>query len=314
MPKTPPIHQFRRIFETAAAYINDTHSSNSSHVYGSGRSARRTARAPARGQGGASARQRLRHRTRSPAGWARVSSGACGSGSACWVGLALGRRRHLRQLGEHDAASRTMSALPQQARLRDAALLAKFHAVEVGQPPSCRGTSRLLRLELVRFVFASSRTWPKLFADNDIFCRITSSQRARRRPISLTRSSPRCSRMHTLIPDRCAICSTKTGEGLVRRRATRGCSARRGRVPRRAEHRRTGYSSGPAIAGAVRLHDCPKFLQNLSFQDNSERFDLGTMDASSRSPARLPLQPVPAPPFASRRSRAFEELTDRPAR
>ena len=71
------------------------------------------------------------------------------------------------------------------------------------------------------------------------------------------------------------------------------------------------YSFGIHNPGAVRLHNYPKFLQNL-VQDNGERFDLGTIDILRDRERGVPrynrfrrlLHKAPV--------RSFEELTDKP--
>ena len=71
------------------------------------------------------------------------------------------------------------------------------------------------------------------------------------------------------------------------------------------------YSFGIHNPGAVRLHNYPKFLQNL-VQDNGERFDLGTIDILRDRERGVPrynrfrrlLHKAPV--------KSFEELTDNP--
>ena len=71
------------------------------------------------------------------------------------------------------------------------------------------------------------------------------------------------------------------------------------------------YSFGIHNPGAVRLHNYPKFLQNLE-QDNGERFDLGTIDILRDRERGVPRynrfrRLLHKPPV-----RSFEELTDKP--
>jgi hypothetical protein len=118
--------------------------------------------------------------------------------------------------------------------------------------------------------------------------------------------------MHTLMPDHFTIRSADTGAGLANADLPE-LSGRRG-VDFLARFNLADlfYSFGIHNPGAVRLHNYPKFLQNL-VQDTGERFDLGTIDILRDRERGVPrynrfrrlLHKAPV--------RSFEELTDVPA-
>jgi hypothetical protein len=119
-------------------------------------------------------------------------------------------------------------------------------------------------------------------------------------------------RLHPLRPDHFTTVSAETGQGL----ANADLPALRGQrgveFLARFSPADLFYSFGTHNPGAVRLHNYPKFLQNL-VQDNGERFDLGTIDILRDRERGVPrynrfrrlLHKAPV--------RSFDELTDNPA-
>ena len=130
-------------------------------------------------------------------------------------------------------------------------------------------------------------------------------------PFSLTEEFVSVYRMHTLMPDHFTIRSADTGEGLANAELPE-LSGRRGvEFLARFNPADLFYSFGIHNPGAVRLHNYPKFLQNL-VQDNGERFDLGTIDILRDRERGVPRynrfrRLLHKPPVKS-----FEELTDNP--
>ena len=96
-------------------------------------------------------------------------------------------------------------------------------------------------------------------------------------PFSLTEEFVSVYRMHTLMPDHYTINSADTGAGLANAELPE-LSGRRGiEFLARFNLADLFYSFGTHHPGAVRLHNYPKFLQNLE-QDNGDRLDIGTID------------------------------------
>ena len=182
-----------------------------------------------------------------------------------------------------------------------------------GRPPSCRGRcSRTgLRTNWHGRFSKLQNVFPKL-ADNDIFSGIPGSPTEHHGvPFSLTEEFVSVYRMHTLMPDHFTIRSAETGEGLANAELPE-LSGRRGvEFLARFDPADLFYSFGIHNPGAVRLHNYPKFLQNL-VQDNGERFDLGTIDILRDRERGVPrynrfrrlLHKAPV--------KSFEELTDKP--
>ena len=130
-------------------------------------------------------------------------------------------------------------------------------------------------------------------------------------PFSLTEEFVSVYRMHTLMPDHFTIVSAATGKGLANAELPE-LSGRRGvEFLARFDLADLLYSFGTHNPGAVRLHNYPKFLQNL-VQDSGERFDLAAVDVLRDRERGVPrynrfrrlLHKTPV--------RSFEELTDNP--
>jgi len=166
----------------------------------------------------------------------------------------------------------------QQARLVLSALLAKIHTVEWScaiLPKDVLSTG--LRTNWYGRFSKLQNVFPKL-ADNDIFSGIPGSPTEHHGvPFTLTEEFVSVYRMHTLMPDHFTIKSAKTGEGLANAELPELLGRRGVEFLGRFELADLFYSLGIHNPGAVRLHNYPKFLQNL-VQDNGERFDIGTID------------------------------------
>jgi Animal haem peroxidase len=201
-----------------------------------------------------------------------------------WVGLSL---LHALFALEHNAICDGLKKhnplwdderLFQQARLVNAALLAKIHTVEWSTsilPNEVASTG--LRANW----FGLFEKLPKIFPgleDRDILRGIPGSPTEHHgAPYSLTEEFVSVYRMHTLMPDHFTFCSAETG-GELDLLELPELSGRRGvDVLARFNPADLFYSLGIAHPGAVRLHNYPKSLQNL-VQDNGERFDLGAVD------------------------------------
>jgi hypothetical protein len=201
-----------------------------------------------------------------------------------WVGLsllhglfALEHNAICDELKKHNALWDD-ERLFQQARLVNAALLAKIHTAEwstsiIPHPVASTG----VRANWFGLLEKLPNVFPGL-QDRDILRGIPGSPTEHHgTPFSLTEEFVSVYRMHTLMPDHFTFRSAATG-GELDQFELPDLSGRRGvDVLARFNPADLFYSLGIAHPGAVRLHNYPKSLQNL-VQDNGERFDLGTVD------------------------------------
>jgi hypothetical protein len=201
----------------------------------------------------------------------------------------------------------------QHARLINGALLAKIHTVE--------WTPAILPNPVIR---AAMRTnWhgalgdlQKVFSglnDNELLGGIPGSPTDHHTaPYSLTEEFVAIYRMHSLMPDDYTIRSHASG-AVLGEFTLPELSGRSGRkVIERFDCADLFYSLGVSHPGALRLHNFPKHLQNLT-QDNGDRLDLATVDILRDRERGVPrynrfrrlLHKAPVT--------SFEELTDNPA-
>ena len=312
VPKTPADAPKVAGSTRPPAYINEnTHWWDGSHVYGSSPAAQASLRAGRDGKVlvGPSGRLGVDPIT------GKEITGFTENG---WVGLSL---LHALFALEHNAICDTLKKhnplwdderVFQQARLVNSALLAKIHTVEWSTAILPREVlSTGLRTNWYGRFSRLQHVFPKL-ADNDIFSGIPGSPTEHHGvPFTLTEEFVTVYRMHTLMPDHFTILSARTGDGLANAELPE-LSGRRGvEFLARFEPADLFYSLGVHHPGAVRLHNYPKFLQNL-VQDSGERFDLGAVDILRDRERGVPrynrfrrlLQKAPV--------RSFEELTDVP--
>ena len=312
VPKTPADAPKVEGSKRPPAYINEnTHWWDGSHVYGSLPAAQASLRAGRDGKVLVSPSGRLGV---DPVTGKEIT----GFTENGWVGLSL---LHALFALEHNAICDKLKQhnplwdderLFQQARLVNSALLAKIHTVEWSTAILPREVlSTGLRTNWYGRFSKLQNVFPKL-ADNDIFSGIPGSPTEHHGvPFTLTEEFVSVYRMHTLMPDHFTILSAKTGGGLANADLPE-LSGRRGvEFLARFEPADLFYSFGVHHPGAVRLHNYPKFLQNL-VQDSGERFDLGTIDILRDRERGVPrynrfrrlLHKAPV--------KSFEELTDVP--
>jgi hypothetical protein len=201
----------------------------------------------------------------------------------------------------------------QQARLVNAALLAKIHTVEWSTAILPREVlSTGLRTNWYGRFSKLQNVFPPL-AENDIFSGIPGSPTDHTGvPFSLTEEFVSVYRMHTLMPDHFTIRSVDTGEGLANADLPE-LSGRQGvEFLARFNVEDLFYSFGIHNPGAVRLHNYPKFLQNL-VKDNGERFDLGTIDILRDRERGVPRYNRFRRLLNKPAVRSFEEISDNPA-
>ena len=200
----------------------------------------------------------------------------------------------------------------QQARLVNAALLAKIHTVE--------WSTAILPNPITQ---AALRTnWrgalgdlQKVFTglnDNEVLGGIPGSPTDHHSaPYSLTEEFVCVYRMHELMPDDYTISSYADGS-KIGQATLPDMSGKRGRkILEQFKAEDLLYSFGISYPGAIRLHNFPKHLQTL-VKDNGEQLDLGTVDVLRDRERGIPrynrfrrlLHKAPVT--------SFEELTDNP--
>jgi Animal haem peroxidase len=294
------------------AYINEnTHWWDGSHVYGSSAAAQASLRAGRDGKVLVSPSGRLGI---DPVTGKEIT----GFTENGWVGLsllhalfALEHNAICDQLKKHNALWDD-ERLFQQARLVNAALLAKIHTVEWSTAilPKDIITAGLKTNWYGRFSKLQN-IFPKI-ADNDLLSGIPGSPTEHHGvPFSLTEEFVSVYRMHTLMPDHFTIRSVETGDGLANAELPELLGRRGVEFLARFNPADLFYSFGIHNPGAIRLHNYPKFLQHL-VQDTGEQFDLGTIDILRDRERGVPrynrfLRLLHKSPVKS-----FEELTDVP--
>src|SRR5688572_19176577 len=191
-----------------------------------------------------------------------------------WVGLSL---LHALFALEHNAICDALKRhntkwdderLFHQARLVNAALLAKIHTVEWSTailPAEVLSTGLRTawhgRFSRIQNVFPG-------VADNDVFSGIPGSPTDHHGvTFSLTEEFVSVYRMHTLMPDHFTIVSAKTDAGLANAELPELLGHRGVEFLARFSPEDLFYSFGIHNPGAVRLHNYPKFLQNLVKDD-----------------------------------------------
>jgi hypothetical protein len=313
VPKTPADSPKVPGSTRPPAYVNEnTHWWDGSHVYGSSASAQASLRAGRDGKVLVSAGGRLGVDPVT----GREITGFTENG---WVGLSL---LHALFALEHNAICDTLKKhnahwdderLFQQARLVNAALLAKIHTVEWSTailPADI--TSAGLRANWHGFLPKLQNAFAGL-NDRDLLSGIPGSPTDHHGcPFSLTEEFVAVYRMHTLMPDDFVFRSAQTGGELARFQLPELSGQRGLDVLARFNPADLFYSLGIVHPGAVRLHNFPRTLQNLT-QDNGDRFDLGAVDILRDRERGVPRYNQFRRLLHKSAVTSFEELTDVPA-
>jgi hypothetical protein len=118
--------------------------------------------------------------------------------------------------------------------------------------------------------------------------------------------------MHPLMPDDYTFKSVATGRTLEQRTLPEIAGMRTADITERVTMPDLFYSFGTSHPGAIRLHNYPRFLQNLT-RDNGEHLDLAAVDILRDRERGVPRynqfrRLVHKPPVTS-----FDQLTDVPA-
>jgi hypothetical protein len=200
----------------------------------------------------------------------------------------------------------------QQARLVNAALLAKIHTVE-WTPAILPNpiTQAALRTNWHGALGDLQKVFPGI-NDNELLGGIPGSPTDHHTaPYSLTEEFVSVYRMHSLMPDDYTIRSLTDGSPL----ATFTLPQLSGREGRKVIEQFNGadlfYSLGVAHPGALRLHNFPRHLQNLT-QDNGDRLDLATIDILRDRERGVPRYNRFRRLFHKDPVRSFDELSDNP--
>jgi len=199
-----------------------------------------------------------------------------------------------------------------QARLINAALMAKIHTVE--------WTPAILPHDTVKSAMRTN--WhgalgklQNVFTalnDNELLGGIPGSPTDHHAaPYSLTEEFVAVYRMHPLMPDEYTIRSASTGAVLGQFELPELSGSRGRGIAERFDAADLFYSLGVAHPGALRLHNYPRHLQHL-VQENGERFDLGTIDILRDRERGVPRYNQFRRLFHKAPVRSFEELTDNP--
>jgi hypothetical protein len=313
VPKTPADAPKVEGSKRPPAYINEnTHWWDGSHVYGSSPAAQASLRAGREGKVLVSPSGRLGI---DPVTGKEIT----GFTENGWVGLSL---LHGLFALEHNAICDKLKQhnphwdderLFQQARLVNSALLAKIHTVEWSTAILPREVlSTGLKTNWYGRFSKLQNVFPKL-ADNDVFSGIPGSPTEHHGvPFTMTEEFVSVYRMHPLMPDHFTILSADSGDGLANAELPELAGRRGVEFLARFKPADLFYSLGVHNPGAVRLHNYPKFLQNL-VQDSGERFDLGAVDILRDRERGVPRYNRFRRLLHKQPIKSFEELSDVPA-
>jgi hypothetical protein len=200
----------------------------------------------------------------------------------------------------------------QQARLVNAALQAKIHTVE--WTPAIL-PNRLIGTAMRTNWHGVARDLQKVFSglnDSEVLGGIPGSPTDHHTaPYSLTEEFVAIYRMHSLMPDDYTIRSQATGQVLGQFTLPELSGRRARTVLEQFDCADFWYSFGTSHPGALRLHNFPRHLQNLT-QDNGDRFDLATVDILRDRERGVPRYNRFRRLIHKEPLRAFEELSDNP--
>jgi hypothetical protein len=242
-----------------------------------------------------------------------------GSRDNLWVGLSL---LHSLFAREHNAiCDRLKKQYPdwgdqrlfQQARLINAALMAKIHTVEWTPAILPHPLTQLgLRTNWSGLVPWLQKIFPGV-QDQELLSGIPGSPTDHHTaPYSLTEEFASVYRMHSLLPDDYEIRSIKDGKVLESLELP-AMSGRAGRaVVEKHDCADLFYSLGVAHPGALRLHNFPKHLQNLHKDTTGERLDLAAVDILRDRERGVPRYNQFRRLFHKQSVKTFEELCDNP--
>ncbi len=312
VPKTPVDPQTRPDPSRPPAYANDnSHWWDGSQIYGSTLEVQTTLRTGKGGKIRVGSDGRL---AVDPATGLELT----GMTENGWVGLSL---LHGLFALEHNAICDRLARdnaawddqrLFLQARLVNAALIAKIHTVEWTPAILPHPVTKLaLRTNWSGLLPSLQKVFGGLNDDELISGIPGSPTNHHTAPYSLTEEFAAVYRMHSLLPDDYSIRSIKNGAEL----ATLELPALAGKKGRQVietfDVADLWYSIGTANPGALRLHNFPRHLQNLQ-KDSGERFDMAAVDILRDRERGVPRYNQFRRLFHKKPVTSFEELTDNP--
>ena len=213
---------------------------------------------------------------------------------------------------KHDFPAWDDQRLFQQARLINAALMAKIHTVEwtpaiVPHPV----TQLALRANWSGVLPGLQKVFVGL-QDSELLSGIPGSPTEHHAaPYALTEEFAAVYRMHSLMPDDFTFRSA-VDESVLGQFELPAVSGRQGRkLLEQFSPTDLFYSFGVSHPGALRLHNFPKHLQHL-VRDNGERFDMAAVDILRDRERGVPRYNQFRRLFHKEPVRTFDELTDNP--
>jgi hypothetical protein len=234
-----------------------------------------------------------------------------------WIGLAmlhtlftLEHNYHCDLLA-HEHPDWDDETLYRKAKLINSASMAKIHTVEWTPAILPHPIIKLaMRVNWAGFAGEDLQELADFVSDNDFVGGIVGSHADHgRAPYSLTEEFVSVYRMHTLMPDDYAFHSAVTGRLLEKRTLDEIAGRRTPAITERLTMQDLFYSFGTCHPGAVRLHNYPRHLQNLT-RDNGDHLDLAAVDIFSDSERGVPRYNQFRRHLHMPAIKSFDELTD----
>ena len=201
-----------------------------------------------------------------------------------WIGLAMLHtlftleHNHIADLIAHEHRDWNDEQIFRKARLINSALMAKIHTVE--------WTPAILPHPVIEMAMnvnwsglaGEDRELLEFLEDDELIGGIVGSKANHHTaPYSLTEEFVAVYRMHPLMPDDYDFSSLATGSLLERRNLIEIAGRRAPEIAERITMPDLFYSFGISHPGAIRLHNYPKHLQDLTREDG-EHLDLASVD------------------------------------
>jgi Animal haem peroxidase len=236
-----------------------------------------------------------------------------------WIGLAMLHtlftleHNHICDLLAHHYPNWNDEEVFVKARLINSALMAKIHTVEwtpaiVPHPIIQLG----MRVNWSGIAGEELQEVFQFLDDQEIAGGIIGSHADHHTaPYSLTEEFVSVYRMHPLMPDDVGFYSVATGRHLETRQMHDLSGRRTPAVTERLTMPDLFYSFGVCHPGAIRLHNYPRFLQDLR-RDNGEHLDLAAVDIFRDRERGVPRYNQFRRLIRKDPVKSFDELTDNP--
>lgn len=242
-----------------------------------------------------------------------------GFGDNIWIGLSM---LHALFVREHNSVCDMLKQknptwndqqLFDKARLVTSALMAKIHTVE-WTPAILPNPTTKLAMHTNWYGLSGDELQDvlKFLNESELLGGIPGSKTDHHTaPYSLTEEFVSVYRMHALIPDDFEFRSAATDEVIGRATLPEVSGAAGRKLLPKYSDVDLFYSFGRMYPGAVRLHNYPKHLQDLT-RDTGERFDLGAVDILRDRERGVPRYNEFRRQLRKDPVKSFEELTDNP--